>query len=301
FGNMGFSKGEEFGFWPMVLGGFFLYASYYGTNQSQAQRLFSADKMQTVKHTLLANGLMRFPITLIYCLMGLVLGTLFMQTPELLSQVPAEKPDLMIPVFIKTQLPHGVIGLLMVAIFSAAMSSLSSVINSLSAASVEDFFNRDKQLPDGKYLSLSRYASIFWGCVCIVLAFFTGNIADTVIEAINKIGSVFYGPILATFVAAVGIRRVNGQGANIGLVAGVITNIILWLFFPQVFWFWWNMIGFVVTMAVGLLWSFLSPIGTSMAEHQGWAPERDDLSKVMVLMIFFVLILAISIGFPLLF
>jgi len=136
---------------------------------------------------------------------------------------------------VREYLPHGVIGILMVAIFSAAMSSLSSTINSLSAATVEDLFNRKKQLNQEDYIKFSKYAALFWGVVCIILAFFTGDIAATVIEAINKIGSVFYGPIFATFIAAIGLKRTNFIGANAGLLAGVLVNVYLWLFCPQVF------------------------------------------------------------------
>lgn len=302
FSSMGFEKGEEFGFWPMLLGGFFLYTSYYGTDQSQVQRLFSAQNLDTVKRTLLFNGLLRFPITFVYCLMGLVIGTLAMTQTGFLESIPADKPDLMIPIFIRDYLPHGIIGILMVAIFSAAMSSLSSALNSLSAATVEDFFNRNKDLPNENYMSYSKYAVLFWGLVCIVLAFFTGDIAKTVIEAINKVGSVFYGPIVATFILAIGVKRVNGRGANVGLLSGVLVNVYLWLFVPQVFWFWWNAIGAVVTLVVALVVSFVS------AETEGSDSTNllsgtltPDWPKTIILLVFFIFMVLMSISIPFLF
>lgn len=251
FSSFGIGQGQEFGFWPMVFGGFFLYASYYGTDQSQVQRFLSASSLATVRKTILFNGLLRFPITLSYCIMGLVLGTLAYTTPDFISQIPAEKPDLLIPIFIRDYLPHGVIGVLIVAILSAAMSSLSSAVNSLSAASVEDFITHNKSLSEKEYVKYSRLTALAWGIICIVLAFYTGNIADTVIEAINKIGSVFFGPILATFLAAVQIKRINSTGMNIGIVTGVGVNILMWLVVgDHVFWFWWNAIGAIVTLVV---------------------------------------------------
>ena len=81
----------------MLIGGLFLYTSYYGTDQSQVQRLFSAQDMGTVKKTLLFNGLLRFPITLIYCIMGLVIGTMVASQADFRALIPADKPDLMIP------------------------------------------------------------------------------------------------------------------------------------------------------------------------------------------------------------
>ncbi|MEL6733396.1 MAG: sodium/solute symporter [Bacteroidota bacterium] len=292
FGSLGF-EGDEFGFWPMLIGGFFLYTSYYGTDQSQVQRLFSAQDMGTVKKTLLVNGLIRFPITMIYCIMGLILGTLVATTPEFSSLIPADKPDLMIPLFITKYLPHGVIGILMVAILSAAMSSLSSTVNSLSAATIEDFFNRDKKLTDSQYAQYSRWAVLFWGVVTLILAFYTGDIAKTVIEAINKIGSVFYGPMIATFVAAVGIRRIHGTGINAGILAGVGINVYLWLFVPDVFWFWWNAIGAVVTLGVAYITSLIVSSSQRETKMLGFSWEVNGVHAA-VLIGFFILIVLVS-------
>lgn len=298
FNQMGFEKGEEFGFWPMLIGGFFLYASYYGTDQSQVQRLFSARDLPTVRKALLCNGLMRFPITLIYCIMGLVIGTLVVQLPEFGKLIPADKPDLMIPIFIREYLPHGIIGILMVAIFSAAMSSLSSTINSLSAATTEDLFNRNKSLPSEKYMRYSKYAALFWGVFCITFAFFTGDIADTVIEAINKIGSVFYGPILATFICATALKRTNYIGINLGIVAGVLVNVYLWLWCPQIFWFWWNAIGAVVTTAVALVSSFVTADKSPKIDINNVEKDRIPLKYAIALILFFFIIVLISISVP---
>lgn len=296
FGAMGFNQDETFGFWPMVIGGFFLYVSYYGTDQSQVQRLFSAKDMSVVRKTLLANGLIRFPITLMYCLMGLVIGTLVMITPSFKESIPVDKLDLMIPIFIRDFLPHGVIGILMVAIFSAAMSSLSSAINSLSAATVEDLFNRKSKLSDHQYMKYSKFAVLFWGFVCVGLAFFTGDIAKTVIEAINKIGSVFYGPILATFIAALIFKRLNATGANVGLLLGVLVNVFLWLFVPSVFWFWWNAIGTTVTLGIGWIFNMSIKKEQKTVEDLTIQPEKIDWPKVAILVGFFVFILLFSIN-----
>lgn len=301
FDSLGFN-GDEFGFWPMVTGGFFLYASYYGTDQSQVQRLFSANSLKTVHQTLLVNGLIRFPVTLAYCIMGLVVGTFALSESSFLAEIPTDKPDRMIPVFIKNYLPNGIVGLLIVAIFSAAMSSLSSAINSLSAATVEDLIIRDRKVDDATYLRYSKLTALFWGLLCLILAFFVGDIAKTVIEAINKIGSVFYGPMLATFFVAVAISRINGKAINIGLVTGVLVNIYMWLWAKEIFWFWWNAIGAMVTILVALLISLI--LGRAEGQDKiapinlqvDWSVLKS--SKTLILLIYFVLILFVSYYLP---
>ncbi|MEL7147094.1 MAG: hypothetical protein AAFO69_12045 [Bacteroidota bacterium] len=282
----------------MLIGGFFLYVSYYGTDQMQVQRLLSAKDMGTVKQTLFFNGLMRFPITLLYCIMGLVIGTLAMTDSAFLAAVPMDKPDLLIPVFIRDYLPHGLIGILMVAIFSAAMSSISSAINSLSAATVEDLIIRGDEKKGENYLKYSKRAALAWGIICITLAFFTGDIAKTVIEAINKVGSVFYGPILATFIAAVAIKKVNATGAKAGLLTGVLVNVYLWQFVPDIFWFWWNAIGTFVTLMVAMVVSQLSKGQPKVADTLSFKVANYEPVKTITLILFFVFIVLVSYFIP---
>ena len=310
FTKWGFSnsnKDDEFGFWPMVIGGIFLYASYYGTDQTQSQRLLSADGMPTIKKLLLANGLIRFPLTLTYCIMGLVLGTLLFQDAsfqELLdsvyqsniSSLEGKKADLMVPVFIIKYLPNGIIGILIVAIMSAAMSSLSSTVNSLSAVTMEDFVRRfNPHISDKKYMTYSRLLSLFWGLVCLFFAFFAGNIEGTVIEVINKISSVFYGPILAAFILAILTKKTHALGANIGIVAGVLFNIYLWLYVPQIFWFWWNALGCIVTIVVALAVSYTIKRqvneGLEVVYYSG-------KKEVAILVTYFVAIVLFSVSLP---
>lgn len=241
-------NGDGFGFLPMVFGGIVLYASYYGCDQTQAQRALSAKNTKHLKKMMMANGILRFPITLLYCFSGLVIGTLALSDASFFELIPEGKSDMMMPMFIINYLPHGIIGLLIVAILSAAMSSLSSTINSLAAVTVEDYCRlTNKEPDDDKYLGYAKYTSVFWGVVTLILSLYAGDIADTVIEAINKVGSVFYGPILAIFLLAIFDKRLNALQVNIGLLSGVAFNVFLWLCVPDLFWFWWNLVGAIVT------------------------------------------------------
>lgn len=247
FNSLGLS-GDEFGFLPMLFGGFVLYASYYGCDQTQAQRVLSAKSMSDARLLLFANGVLRFPLVLLYCFVGLIVGVAFANDPTLMAQIPAGKTDFMMPIFIIERLPHGIIGLLLVAIMAAAMSSLSSAVNSLAAVTLEDLAALGAKPKNKRQeLNWARSVSIFWGVVILILSSFAGSIAPTVIEAINKVGSALYGPILAVFLLGMLSRRVGSTGANAGLVVGVIFNLYLWKEQPQVFWMWWNFIGLVLT------------------------------------------------------
>ena len=244
---------------PMVLGGVILYASYYGCDQSEAQRALSAKSESDLKKMMLANGIFRFPITLLYCLAGLVVGTLAFNDANLLSQIPKDNPDWLMPVFILNYLPHGLIGLLVVAILAAAMSSLSSAINSLAAVSLEDYFKltRKRAKPEG-YLNHAKFAGLLWGGIILLLSLNAGDIAPTVIEAVNKVGSVFFGPVLAVFLLGMLTKKINATQVNTGLMCGVLTNLSFAFFVEDVFWFWWNVTGFASTVIPAIILSVLS-------------------------------------------
>lgn len=296
-GSLGFN-GDEFGFWPMLLGGVVLYTSYYGTDQSQAQRTLSAKNIGEVRSLLLANGLMRFPLTLLYCLVGLFIGALVSNNPNVLALIPADKPDYMMPIFILNYLPHGLIGLLVVAILSAAMSSLSGAINSLAAVTADDL-NRLGYSPKNEKSAIirSRLLAFGWGAIILSFSAFGGEIAPTVIEAINKVGSALYGPVLATFLIALFRPGTKTIAANIGLLSGAIVNLCLWSFVPELFWMWWNLIGLIISISLAFvidaLWGhnskdiILAPIhdegGTAKIKRNG-----------AVLTLYFVIIVLIS-------
>ena len=297
FHSTGFD-GREFGFWPMLIGGVFLYCSYYGADQTQAQRLLSANSEATVRRFLFFNGILRFPITLAYCCGGLIVGALVAGNAGFAAKIPAGKPDLMIPLYIVTYLPHGVVGLLVVAMIAAAMSQFSSALNSLSAVTMEDVVGRKWRVPEGSYVFWSKLLVIAWGFYAVAMTYFVSRVAATVIEAINKIGSIFYGPILAMFLLGITNRRVTARAANIGLVAGVLVNLVLWIGFKNVFWFWWNAIGGVTTLAAGVALSYVNPAPLAAAGRAPSAAVSILSKETVVLLAYFLGIILFCIKFP---
>lgn len=269
----GLGDGKDFGFWPLLIGGFFLYLSYYGSDQSQVQRELSARSLDACKASLLFNGFFRFPVVLAYCTVGLILGAYVAANPAFLDLLPGGNVDYLVPIFILEMLPPGVVGFVFIAIMAAAMSSLDSSINSLSAASLEDVYKKlvRRVLSNREEIRLSKLFTFVWGIFCVGFAFQVGSISGTVIESINKIGSAFYGPIFAVFLMGITTSRAQPIGAIVGLAVGVGLNLGLWIFAPTVSWLWWNAFGFLTTAAVILL------LGR-MAAHEGLAfsvsPEK---------------------------
>ena len=260
----GFGDGHTFAFWPMLIGGFFLYVSYYGCDQSQVQRSLSTEGIDQTNQALFLNGLLRFPLVALYCLVGVGIAVLAADNPDFLQLLPTNNGipeyNLAVPVYMLMALPAGLVGLAMVALFAAAMSSLDSVINSLSATTMEDFVRRfsSRQRTDHEELMLSRWLTVFWGVVTLTMSFFVGDIAPTVLEAINKIGSLANGPILAVFMLGFFVERVTGPLATLGLLLGIAVNGVLWVAAPSVSWLWWNPIGFAAAFLIPVVISFLA-------------------------------------------
>jgi SSS family solute:Na+ symporter len=265
FAHHGLGDGQTFAFWPMLLGGLFLYVSYYGCDQSQVQRQLSTRDIDTTNNALLINGLLRFPLVALYCFVGVGIAVYAVNHPEFVNSLPqrdgSPEYNLAVPLYMINALPTGLVGLSLVALFAAAMSSLDSVLNSLSATTMEDFVRRFSRRPwsDRRELLYSRGITAVWGAVTLWMAFHVGDIASTVIEAINKIGSLANGPILAVFALGFLTRRTRGWHAIVGLLLGMVTNALLWLYLPQVSWLWWNVIGFVVCFLAGTALAALNP------------------------------------------
>jgi|SRR5690242_4884080 len=154
--------------------------------------------------------------------------------------------------FVTGYLPAGVVGLIIAVIFTAAMSSTSGEINSLAAVTVIDLYRRHvrQNATDHHYLTASRVATVFWGAYAVVFAQYGSNFG-ALIEAVNIIGSLFYGGLLGVFVLAFFFRSVGPRGAFLGVIAGEAA-IFAAFFFTKISFLWYNVVGCVVVIAAGL-------------------------------------------------
>ena len=158
-----------------------------------------------------------------------------------------------IPTFILTRLPVGLIGLLIVAIIMAATDSIAAELNSLSTATVIDFYKRwfRPVATDAHYLTVSKIATGLWGLFACGVAVWAAQLGS-LIEVVNRFGSFFYGSILGVFILAVGFRSATGTGAFVGLIAGM--GSVAWVAtFTNVAFLWQNVVGALAVVVGGLL------------------------------------------------
>jgi Na+/proline symporter len=179
------------------------------------------------------------------------------------GDTPAPDVNYVFPTFITTHMPIGLVGLMIAAIFAAAMSSIAAELNSLATSSVVDVYRRllRPSETDAHYLVVSKAATAFWGVfACVVASFAVG--LGSLIEVVNRFGSFFYGSLLGVFVLAVAFRRATGTGAFVGLIVGM-TVVLTVAFHPAtsgISFLWQNPIGAIVVVVVGLIVSsFTSP------------------------------------------
>jgi solute:Na+ symporter, SSS family len=162
--------------------------------------------------------------------------------------------------FVLNHLPIGVIGLVLAMIFCASWSTTASELNALAATSVSDIYRRSfaPNLTDTQFLKASKIATVCWGVFIMIFATYA-NLFDNLIQAVNMIGSVFYGTILGIFFTAFFLKRVGGSAV---FYAAVITQaIILYLFFgvDKDAYLWYNPLGCGLVMVIGSVIQTLNP------------------------------------------
>ena len=342
--DFSFNLHETYTFWSGLIGGTFLMLSYFGTDQSQAQRYLTAKSIPEAKRSLLMSAYWKIPLQAMILLIGVLVFVfyLFKAPPLLFNPVheaavrrvdsaglanlnaryavalanrdraaralaadPGSAPDLaaafrdgeaqvgavrtaalalaarvtgqpsrdvnyIIPRFVLEELPLGLAGLFIAAVMAAAMSSIAAELNSLSAATVIDFYRRWVRpvASDAHFLSVSKLATGFWGLVACVVATFSTSLGS-LIETVNRYGSFFYGSILGVFLLAM-IPKATARGAFVGLLAGMGAVAAVNFGAPTVAFLWHNVVGAVTVVLVGVVAS-----GGSSVQQPVGALNRD--------------------------
>jgi len=163
-----------------------------------------------------------------------------------------------IPNFILTQLPVGLVGLLILAIILAATDTIAGELNSLSTATVIDFYKRwmTPVATDRHYLTVSKIITGVWGLFACAVAVWAAELGS-LIEVVNRFGSYFYGSILGVFILAVAVPFATGTGAFVGLIAGM--GSVYWVVVnTKIAFLWHNVVGAVAVVVVGIVVSLMT-------------------------------------------
>ncbi|HNQ72634.1 MAG TPA: sodium:solute symporter [Verrucomicrobiota bacterium] len=252
-----FDLSRNYTFWSGVIGGAFLTTATHGTDQLMVQRYLSARNARQATLALLTSGVVILAQFVLFLMIGVMLY-IFYQTAGPLPAEVAARADRVFPHFIVTELPVGLIGLVVAAIFAAAMSTLSGSLNSLSASAVTDFY-RPLLAPnksDRHYLNVSRLLTALWGAVQILVALVAIAMKGRGVDAVLAVASFTNGPILGLFFMSALTRRIGAKGALTGVVVGILAMLFVWLRL-SLSWQWYVLVGSLITLGAGYVASLL--------------------------------------------
>ncbi len=313
-----------------LVGGLFLFLSYFGTDQSQVQRYLGGKSLKESRLGLMFNGLVKIPMQFFILFIGImVFVTYQFNTPPIIFNksattidteqnqelVEIEKKykevrsyksiaiagwkegepmatsmlhhlhhqekelrkeykeklieldpnyqekdsDYIFLTFVLTYLPHGLIGLLLAVIFSAAMSSTAGELNALASTTTVDFYKRyfSKSDDERKDLITSKILTIIWGLLAIGVALIAG-LFENLIQLVNILGSLFYGTILGVFLVAFFFKAVKGNAALVGGIVSQVFILVVHFFkeeewMPQIEFLYYNLIGSIIVILIALI------------------------------------------------
>jgi SSS family solute:Na+ symporter len=255
--SFNFNLGLPFTFWAGVFGGTFLTMASHGTDQLLVQRLLTCKNQKDSQKAIILSGfvvLFQFALFLFIGVMLYAYYKFFPLTGTLASN------DGIFPKFIVERLPHGISGLVIAAIFAAAMSNLSGSLNSLASTTIIDFYKPliNPNASDESLLKLSRWLTAAWGIVLIVIAFLAQNVQSVFTVGLT-IASLVYGTMLGAFLLGVLTKRANSIGVVIGMLSS-ITAMLFVKFYTNLAWTWYVLLGTIVCLFVGYTVSAVFPL-----------------------------------------
>jgi SSS family solute:Na+ symporter len=258
--DFSFDASKPYTLWAGLMGGIFITLASHGTDQLTVQRFFACRSKLDAQKALIGSGFIIMFQFLLFLLIGVMLYAFYQEFP--LGE-PLTKPDEVFPRFIVRELPHGASGLVIAAIFAAAMSTLSGSLNSLSGTLLNDFY-KPYLRPHGReehYLKVSKLMTVLWGIVLIGIAILARQ-WGSVLETALTIMSFAAGSMVGIFLLAVLTERTNQAGGLGGMVLGLLAlSMVHFLprcgYLPPLAWTWYVCVGSVTTFVSGFLLSKL--------------------------------------------
>ena len=244
-----------FTFWAGLIGGTFLTNASHGTDQLLVQRLLTCRDLRDSQKAIVTSGFIVLAQFILFLGIGIMLFAYYQYVPR-----PAiTTNDEIFPAFIVSTLPHGISGLVIAAIFAAAMSNLSGSLNSLASTTVLDFYKplAGARATDAQLLALSRWCTAGWGIVLIAIAVLARG-WGSVFTAGLTVASIVYGPMLGAFLLGVLTRRANAPGVITGMTVAAAAMIAIW-WTTTLAWTWYVLVGTAICWTIGYAVSLAMP------------------------------------------
>lgn len=262
-----------FNIWMGVIGGTVMVMSSHGAEQLIVQRVLACKNVRDGRKALALSAVVIFPLFLIFLLAGVMLWVFYQGHP---FQIPLPEPkpgsgikanDFIFPIFMMTEVPHILKGFLIVAILSAAMSSVSSALTSLASVSTMDFVKgQHGKRSEEFYLKFSKWSTVGWAAILILTAYASRQVAF-VLNAAFSLRGLTSGALLGGLMLAVFWRKAGAKPVITGMFASLIVMTSIqflpkmdfakgWWFKTigtEIYWPWFTLIGVIVTLAVAWL------------------------------------------------
>ncbi len=251
-------------FWGIIIGGAFTNLVQMATDQVSVQRYLSVPSLKEAQRSLWLKLALTLPTIFLFYVGGVVLFA-FYHGNDPVAAGRVQSVDQILPYFVVTELPAGMPGLLISAIFAASMSTVSSGINALTTTTLVDFAQRlwGLKADDERQLTWARWLTVFYGALVMGLAFVVERLGS-LLEASNKAIGLAGGPLLGLFLLGMLSKTANARGAFAGWAAGFLALIPV-AFFSDISFLWYALIGTVVTFGVGQIFSIARPDATPKA------------------------------------
>ena len=236
-----------FTFWAGLIGGTFLTNASHGTDQLLVQRLLTCRNLRDSQKAIITSGFIVLAQFVLFLGIGIMLFAYYQHVPR----PPITTNDEIFPVFIVTTLPHGISGLVIAAIFAAAMSNLSGSLNSLASTTVLDLYNplSGGKATDAQLLALSKWCTAAWGIVLILIAIVARGWGSVFTAGLTA-ASIVYGPMLGAFLLGVLTRRAHTTGVIVGMTMSALSMLTIW-WTTRLAWTWYVLAGTAICFVVG--------------------------------------------------
>jgi len=253
--ELSFDPGQPYALWAGIVGGIFITFGSHGVDQMMVQRYVSSRGLRDARKALVASGVVIVLQFALFLLIGLGLWAFYQHFPP---AVPFDRDDRVFARFILAEMPVGLVGVLLGAIFAAAMSTLSSSLNSCATTAAHDLWRSGGGEDDARELRRTRGLTAVFGLAQIAVGIGGRSLDASVVGAVLGIAGFTSGIVLGVFFLGLWADRVGERAALAGLVAGAVAMTAIFFATPLA-WPWYALAGSAIVFATGLGASYAWP------------------------------------------